>query len=356
MAEATREIRVVVNADDLGYAQERNRGIFEAIDRGVVTSASILANGLASAEAVESWRKRGGSGTLSLGLHVNLTEGKPLADPRDIPSLLVTENLEDRGQSESKSRRAFRGKFGFGEAVRNEKVAMPEVLIEVRAQLMWFFDKFGRNPTHVDGHNHIHVLPGVSAVIASLCHERSIRWIRMPLEDMDSPLEDRKQDVFCKQVVKNAKVARPIFASFGLRMVDRFAGMKLSGKVLSRDRILKHLDTSCRQLCCKGGCFIEIMTHPGYPSRTGDEFSRSPERLHELQVLTDPKLTKAMMKMYKLSPFPTIEAPSLRTSKDIMTVSRHPTAVPVHYMESVKTEIKTPVRNLMLSPPVKTPA
>ena len=37
--------RLIVNADDLGADEARNRGIFEAIDAGVVTSVSLLANG-----------------------------------------------------------------------------------------------------------------------------------------------------------------------------------------------------------------------------------------------------------------------------------------------------------------------
>jgi hypothetical protein len=32
---------------------------------------------------------------------------------------------------------------------------------------------------------------------------------------------------------------------------------------------------------------IELMIHPGYASSTGDEFSRSSERQHELQVIID---------------------------------------------------------------------
>uniref|UniRef100_A0A7S3Y9V5 Carbohydrate deacetylase n=2 Tax=Lotharella globosa TaxID=91324 RepID=A0A7S3Y9V5_9EUKA len=225
---------------------------------------------------------------------------------------------------------------------------MAEVLVELQAQLMWFFNEFGRNPTHVDGHNHIHVLPGVSAVVVSLCLKRSIRWIRMPLENMESVLEDRKQEMFCTEVVKNAKAARTLFASCGLRMADVFAGMNLSGKVMSRDRILKVLDrSSCRRLCCYEPTYVEIMTHPGYPSRTGDSFSRSFDRLHELRVLTDPKLMTELMRKCKLSPFPRLGRHGLQSSPNETAMSSECKTVPLHFSrQTMETEIQRPVQNV----------
>jgi len=53
---------LIVNADDLGWTAGVNRGIAEAHRNGIVTSASLLANGEAFAEAAELARKTQGLG------------------------------------------------------------------------------------------------------------------------------------------------------------------------------------------------------------------------------------------------------------------------------------------------------
>lgn len=54
----------------------------------------------------------------------------------------------------------FLGKMGFREAVAAGEVALPQVREELEAQLSRFRELLGRAPTHVDGHQHVHVLPG----------------------------------------------------------------------------------------------------------------------------------------------------------------------------------------------------
>jgi chitin disaccharide deacetylase len=61
----------IVNADDLGMSEEIDRGIFEAFDRGIVTSASLLVDGPHAVEAVRQVRRRA---DVSLGLHVAFDE------------------------------------------------------------------------------------------------------------------------------------------------------------------------------------------------------------------------------------------------------------------------------------------
>jgi chitin disaccharide deacetylase len=48
---------LIVNADDLGWTEGVNRGIAEAHRNGIVTSASLLANGAAFTGAVELVRE-----------------------------------------------------------------------------------------------------------------------------------------------------------------------------------------------------------------------------------------------------------------------------------------------------------
>src|SRR5260221_11481016 len=64
---------IVVNADDLGLSDGVNRGIIEAHENGIVTSASLMVDGAAVEAAIAEGRA---PPRLSLGLHIDLGEWK----------------------------------------------------------------------------------------------------------------------------------------------------------------------------------------------------------------------------------------------------------------------------------------
>jgi predicted glycoside hydrolase/deacetylase ChbG (UPF0249 family) len=105
---------LIVNADDFGYGAGVNRGIAQAHDRGVVTSAGLMVNTPGTEQAVRLAAERP---RLSLGLHVNFTN----------------------------------------EAQRLVEFDDPETC---REELLRQFDRFveltGRLPTHLDSHQHVH--------------------------------------------------------------------------------------------------------------------------------------------------------------------------------------------------------
>ena len=110
----------IVNADDLGMSEEIDRGIFEAFDRGIVTSASLLVDGPHAVEAVRQVRRRA---DVSLGLHVAFDE---------------------------------RGRW---------LVNMQEpraVQRELDRQIEAFVRLTGGPPTHIDSHHHAHRLFNVA--------------------------------------------------------------------------------------------------------------------------------------------------------------------------------------------------
>ena len=76
---------LIVNADDLGWTEGVNRGIAEAHAHGIVTSTSLLANGGAFVSGVELALSRQG---LGVGVHLNLSDGAPLAAPELVTTLL----------------------------------------------------------------------------------------------------------------------------------------------------------------------------------------------------------------------------------------------------------------------------
>ncbi|XP_030741338.1 carbohydrate deacetylase isoform X2 [Echinops telfairi] len=137
-------VHLVITADDFGYCPRRDEGIVEAFLVGAVTSVSLLVNGVATESAAELARRH----SIPTGLHANLSEGRPVGPARHgASSLLGPEGF-------------FLGKMGFRKALAAGDVALAQVREELEAQLSRFRELLGRDPTHVDGHQHVHVLPG----------------------------------------------------------------------------------------------------------------------------------------------------------------------------------------------------
>jgi predicted glycoside hydrolase/deacetylase ChbG (UPF0249 family) len=104
---------LIINADDLGYCPERNRGILVAFSEGHhISSASVLVNALFSADAVRLSLEK----NLPIGLHFNITEGKPISELTKVKTLI------------DKKTGLFLGKFGLRDAFNESLVSLDEVL------------------------------------------------------------------------------------------------------------------------------------------------------------------------------------------------------------------------------------
>jgi len=136
--------RLVVTADDFGLSPGVVEGIVEAHELGIVTSTSLMVNAPAAEAAFAEARRLP---SLATGLHFVLTFGRPVGPSEPLSRLLD----EDGG---------FR-KNGSG---AHEPARPDEVREELRAQLRTFEKGVGRPPTHVDGHHHVHLHPGILRV------------------------------------------------------------------------------------------------------------------------------------------------------------------------------------------------
>ncbi len=113
---------LIVNADDFGRSQGINRGVALAHDQGIVTSASAMVHWPAAEEAAELVHERS---ALGVGLHVDLGEW---------------------AYRDGEWRVVYQRAAGDEAAVAEE----------VEAQLSHFRMLFGREPTHLDSHQHVH--------------------------------------------------------------------------------------------------------------------------------------------------------------------------------------------------------
>ena len=83
-------ISIKVTADDFGYCGMRNKGILELCKEGIIHSISLLVNATECLAAVSAFHELPFNikSNINVGLHLNLTEGKPVSERSSIPSLL----------------------------------------------------------------------------------------------------------------------------------------------------------------------------------------------------------------------------------------------------------------------------
>ncbi len=143
--------RLIVNADDFGLTAGVNRAIAEAHQRGIVTSATLMANSQAFTEAVETAKSFGAADRLGVGCHVVLLDGEPLSSPDKVPTLLESSNGTCR----------FRESLNdFVIASFRHKLNPDEIEAEAGAQIARM-QAAGIEPSHFDTHKHAHMFPAV---------------------------------------------------------------------------------------------------------------------------------------------------------------------------------------------------
>jgi len=200
--------RLIVNADDFGMTPGVSAGILLARRHGIVTSTTVLVTADIDRDQLAAALDSG----LGLGIHLNLTLGKPLTRA---PSLVDTD-----GRFVRDARRA---------AARAE---MKEVESEIEAQLERFVALTRRAPTHLDTHHHVGLYPPVGEVLL-----RAARRLGVAV---------RSQTELARAQARTAKLKTP----------DHFFGESGPEAYWSAARLRQVLKTLPAGVS-------EFMTHPG---------------------------------------------------------------------------------------------
>lgn len=147
----------VLCADDYGMTPGVSRGVLEAARAGRVNAVSAMTSLPDWPRAAEEWRTA--APRAALGLHVTLTLGRPLGAmprfaPKDFPPL---------------------------DTILRAGGALPvgEIRDEITRQVEAFIHHAGRLPDHVDGHQHVHALPGVRTILFDVLRERGCGGCRV---------------------------------------------------------------------------------------------------------------------------------------------------------------------------------
>jgi hypothetical protein len=155
---APRANRLIVNADDFGLDPDYNQLTLRAFQRGVISSATLMANMPAFEDACRLSHEHALLGRI--GLHFNLTHGAPLS-----PAILGQPAFcNAQGQFDLNLSRS---------ALRLPASTVQAVAQELQAQWQRCLDQ-GLRPSHIDSHQHVHNLWPVAAIVARFAARQGV--------------------------------------------------------------------------------------------------------------------------------------------------------------------------------------
>jgi hopanoid biosynthesis associated protein HpnK len=274
---------LIINADDFGLTAGVNRGIAEAHEHGVVTSATLMASGPEFDPAV---RLAEAAPALSVGCHVVLVDGLPLLDGTQIPSLVV-------GKSDHQIR--FRqGWSSFAFAALRAQLVGEQIEAETQAQIRKL-QSAGIKVDHLDTHKHTHIFPQVLGPMLRAVKACGVGAIRNPFEATRLVQLAKRPSLW--QRWAGTRVLSGFATGFqrtvkavGMLTPDGSVGIVATGSLDSRllTGIVETLPEGTWELVC----------HPGYADgqlQTIQTRLRE-SRAQELQLLTSPEARELLAK------------------------------------------------------------
>lgn len=272
-------LKKIFNADDFGISRGVNAAIIKAHKEGILNSASLMINQKYAAEAVAAAKNMP---KLEMGLHLNLTNENPAANPKDIPLL-----VDAAGKLKNGFLQLLILSFGHPREFAHQ------IEIETKAQI----DKYlatGLKLMHIDGHRHVHLIPAIFKVVQKLRQQYNIPRVRIMNENAFNTMRQNKSKSYLTDggLIKYAV----------LRFLTWWNGYKSDVYFYT---ILYTCKISTEQFnnikIPQGFKAVEIMIHPGmpdidaqYPQDVWDKNILLPYRTTELNTLMDKNVLKGI--------------------------------------------------------------
>lgn len=154
--------KFILNADDFGMSQAFNDAVLEGNTKGILTSASICANGEAFEQAINEIIPQ--CPNLSVGIHLNIIEGNSLTN---VPMLTDANGVFNNGY--------------IAMIIKSyNKEFLRQVEQEFRAQIEKIISKVSVD--HIDSHVHTHAIPNIFKIVVKLAKEYNIPYVRTQFE------------------------------------------------------------------------------------------------------------------------------------------------------------------------------
>lgn len=254
--------KLVVNADDFGLTEGINRGIVDGFNSGIITSASLIATMPAFRHAVELTKE---NAELDIGVHLSLTTGKPCSENSKLAPIMR------------------RGEFirSYGHVIKSvyaNEIQLEDIKDEMSAQIRKV-QETGLNITHVDSHQHIHMVPRLLKLLLALMNEHQIPFVRVPNELIRTQNLRTIKDWGLFMLGLIGKLSRKKVFHSNLNSSQYLWGLFCSEAMSLHDlmHILKSLRPGVNELMC----------HPGYNDATLHHIYQGHSfRQQELSALT----------------------------------------------------------------------
>lgn len=268
--------QLILNADDFGLTKGVNDGIIRAHREGILTSATLMANGDAFAHALELAIA---NPALGVGCHLVLVGGKAVAPQREIPSLADSDG------------RLPTSLGGFVARVSAGRIRRADIERELRAQIEKI-QRAGISPTHLDTHKHTHAHPRVLDALGRVAQQFGITRIRRPIERLRHSWSGRASvgQLVAAAAARTVSLKfRALSRKYGLRSPENFLGLASTGG-LGAAALRRLIDTLPEGQ-------TEIMLHPGICDadliQTGTRLCK--DRELEMSALVDPDVKGALV-------------------------------------------------------------
>ena len=260
--------KLIVNADDFGRHELINRAVERAFEFGCVKSATLMAGGLAFDDAVKIAKRLP---KLGVGIHFTLANGNPILPPEKIPSLVTAQGIFHADYV------AFLKKFLRG------KISLEEIRSELAAQLEKIL-RAGISPTHVDSHQHLHHVPGITEIVLDLAAAEKISAMRVADAKLfDGELKNFGQFVGRLGLSSLAKFAAHKMHKKNFVAPENFAGI-VAGESVDENFLLRLIEN------LREGT-TEVMLHPGTDNEILQKFCDWNHDFEtELAAVTSPRV------------------------------------------------------------------
>ena len=243
-------------ADDYGISEASNERIEKCLREGVLNKVSVLPNGL-----LDHFQERLAGKGICLSLHINLVEGAPLSDPKEL-DLLVT----DQGYF----RYSFAGLFLLSLSGKRKRLR-DQIHKEIQAQVRFWKETMGEGtPLCLDSHQHTHLIPLIFRTLLQVIEEENVTVssLRVPAEPlMPYLLTPSLYPAYLQSgLVKHCILKVLKFVNYGALKKSKlthpcFVGAMFSGR-LTEDKINKLLP-HYQRIAKRRGQAVEFAMHPG---------------------------------------------------------------------------------------------
>jgi len=274
--------RLIVNADDFGLTQGVNRAIVEAHCHGVVTSATLMANGQAFDDAIQRAKS---ASRLSVGCHIVLVDGLPVLGGKQIPTL---------SNRKADHARFYDNLTGFALRAVSGSIDADEIEAEATAQIHKL-QATGVAISHFDTHKHTHIFPPVLRPLLRAARACGVSAVRNPFGPVHLSILAKHPSLwkqYSKVTVLSslARTFRRSVSDAGMLTPDGTVGIVTTGAM--DDRLFGSIVDSLPQ-----GTW-ELVCHPGYnDAELGTIRTRLREsRAMELRLLTSPEACERLAK------------------------------------------------------------